>query len=230
MYQLYNQDCFEILKGMPDKSVAHVITDPPYGERTHKGAKGGSGIKTEIHKQYSLIDFESITKERFFEFCNEAVRVANRWVIMTCEWRYAAQIEEHSILGKYFIRCGIWRKPNACPQFTGDRPGNGWEAVLILHREGKKRWNGGGHHAFWEYPCETGLHPTQKPLGLIKQWVDQFTDRGETIFDPFMGSGTTGVAVLEMGRNFIGIEIDKKYFEIAKKRIETVDEQIKLFE
>jgi site-specific DNA-methyltransferase (adenine-specific) len=220
VHQLINGDCFEILRSMPDKSVDHVITDPPYGERTHKGARinahGGNAI-----------DFNSITEEQFFQLCTEFLRISRRWIIMTCELTMAAKAEEK---GFPVIRVGAWVKPNPTPQFTGDRPGQGWEAVLMLHDKGKKKWNGGGCAAVWIHNKISGDHPTQKPLTLIKDWVADFTDPGETILDPFMGSGTTGVAALEMGRNFTGIEIDKKYFNIAQKRIESAASQQKLFE
>ena len=64
------------------------------------------------------------------------------------------------------------------------------------------------------------FHPTQKPVGLMTWIIEKYTEEGQTICDPFMGSGTTGVACIQTGRNFIGIEKDEKYFEIAKKRIE----------
>lgn len=221
-FELYQGDCFEYMRSMPDKSVDHVITDPPYGEKTHKGARGGAGDTV-------LINFDCILFEKFCLLCQESIRVARRWVVMTCEWRYAAQIEEHPELGKYFVRCGVWVKPNGAPQFTGDRPGTGWEAVLILHPEGAKKWNGGGHHAVWIYNIVQGKHPTKKPPALIKKWLDQFTDPGETIFDPFMGEGTTGVCCMEMSRNFKGCEIEKKWFDLAQTQIEDAAAQLSLF-
>jgi DNA modification methylase len=110
------------------------------------------------------------------------------------------------------------------------RVGTGWEAVLILHREGKKRWNGGGHHAVWTInKVEAKYHPTQKPLPLLKKWIMQFTDPGDLICDPFMGSATTGVAALQLGRRFIGNELDAKHFATAQKRIQEVAMQPQLF-
>lgn len=230
MYQLYSGDCFEIMKNMPDKSVSHIITDPPYGERTHKGARGGNNAKLVVHKDNSLITFNHITEEQFYLFCKEAIRITKRWVIFTCDLNYAGKLEEHPILSKYLIRVGCWVKPNAAPQFTGDRPGQGWEAVVILHDEYKKRWNDGGRHAVWIENIVRGKHPTKKPPKLIKKWIDQFTGPRETIFDPFMGEGTTGICALEMGRNFIGCEIDPKWFDIATRQIEGANAQLGLFE
>jgi len=135
---------------------------------------------------------------------------------MSCPWQHAALLEK---AGVPLVRLGIWHKPNGAPQFTGDRPGVGWEAIAILHREGRKHWNGGGHHAVWVCNVEHGKHPTQKPLKLLADWVMKFTDEGETVLDPFMGSGTTGLACMKLGRKFIGIEKRPDYFALACRRI-----------
>jgi len=97
----------------------------------------------------------------------------------------------------------------------------GWEPVAICHRPGKKRWNGGGRHAFWTFPKgsnRTG-HPTGKPVGLFEAFVSDFTDPGDLVLDPFMGSGTTLDACKLLGRQAIGIEIEEKYCEIAARRL-----------
>ena len=71
-----------------------------------------------------------------------------------------------------------------------------------------------------DFKKECGLHPTQKPVPLLRWLIRSYTDAGDTVLDPFMGSGSTGVACLSEGRHFIGIECEDKYFEVAKKRIE----------
>ena len=81
------------------------------------------------------------------------------------------------------------------------------------------RWNGGGLPATWTHCKVAGLHPTGKPESLLLEWVDQFTDAGETILDPFMGSGTTGAAAKRIGRKFIGIELEERYCETAARRL-----------
>ena len=118
------------------------------------------------------------------------------------------------------VRFGIWRKPDGAPQFTGDRPGMGWEGIAICHREGKKSWNGGGHHAFWEFSCSRGTgHPTEKPIKLYHEFVRLFSDKNDLILDPFMGSGTTLVAAKNLNRRAVGIEINERYCEIAAERL-----------
>jgi site-specific DNA-methyltransferase (adenine-specific) len=105
----------------------------------------------------------------------------------------------------------------------------GWEAVAVLHRAGKKHWNGGGHHAVWEVPVEQGEHPAQKPLRLLNQWVRLFSDEGETVLDPCMGSGTTGVACARLRRKFVGVERERRWFDLACRRVEAAYRQPNLF-
>lgn len=212
---LYLGDCRDVLASMADGSVDCVITDPPYAEKTHAGARGARPGETLT--TVPIITFESIDDEAFLALCTECVRVARRWVLLTCDWRHSAAAERS---GLPVIRCGVWVKPDSAPQFTGDRPGTGWEAVLILHRKGRKRWNGGGHHAVWTHPVErNNVHPTQKPYRLVREWVRLFTDPGETILDPYMGSGTTGMAAMREGRGFVGIEIDPAHYATARDRL-----------
>ena len=201
---IYLGDAFSIMPTLGD--VDCILTDPPYNAKTHAGARSANSLAA------SQIDFDSITEAQFIEFCGNAVAQAKRWVVMSCAWQHAAELEK---AGVPLVRLGVWHKPNGAPQFTGDRPGTGWEAIAILHREGKKRWNGGGHHAVWVCNVEHGEHPTQKPLKLLMDWVAKFTDPGETVLDPFMGSATTGVACMKLGRKFIGIEKRPDYFELA---------------
>ncbi len=221
---LYLADAFDIMPTLTQ--VDSIITDPPYGPKTHNGA-----LTLKEGHTAPLVDFDSITEEQFIAFCGHAVQLATRWVVMSCEWRYVVGLEK---AGLPLVRFGIWLKPNGAPSFNGDRPATGWEAIAILHREGKKRWNGGGHHAVWVCNIEqgeplSGKHPTQKPLALLLDWVKKFADEGETVLDPFMGSGTTGVACLKLGRSFIGIEKREDYFEIACRRIEDAQRQGNLF-
>ena len=215
---LYLGDCRDILPRL--KNVDAIVTDPPYGEVTHAGARSANSLDR------SSVDFAPLPGGDLVRLCRRFLELTNRWVIMTCEWQQAACLEA---AGAPLVRLGVWVKPNGAPQFTGDRPGMGWEAVAILHREGKKRWNAGGHHAVWTCAIEQGEHPTQKPERLVTAWVHAFTDPQETILDPFMGSGTTGVAAVKLGRRFIGIEIEERYFRLAVRRISEALQQPDMF-
>ena len=196
-----------------------MVTDPPYGTVTHEGSRSHNSLNE------SPIDFAFLDLEGCREIFTALIQKADRWVIATCEWRYLSELEKTLPL----VRFGIWVKPNGAPQFTGDRPATGWEAIAIFHREGKKHWNGGGNRAVWNCPIEQGEHPTQKPIKLIMDFVSLFSDSDDTILDPFMGSGTTGVACARLGRKFIGIEIEEKYFNIACERIKREYDQLKMF-
>jgi site-specific DNA-methyltransferase (adenine-specific) len=218
---LYLGDCREVLPTID--AVDHVFSDPPYGKaETHAQHLSRVTLRDGTPAGHAL-GFEGIEAEELYSFAAQWVVLARRWVVFSCEWKYAHDLP-------HLVRLGIWRKPDGAPQFTGDRPGTGWEAIAILHRAGRKRWNGGGKHAFWAVPKGAGVgHPTQKPEPLLREWVQDFTDPNETILDPFMGSGTTGVAAVQMGRDFIGIEREPRYFDIACRRIEEAQRQSDLF-
>lgn len=215
---LYLGDCRDIL---PTISANVCLTDPPYSEITHKGARGRGATTGGKHV---LVDFDATTADTIVSLLGQLCDLTERWVVLTCDWRHALPAE---VAGLPVVRLGVWTKADPAPQFSGDRPGTGWEPVLILHRPGKKRWNGGGKPAVWHTQIvkNDGEHPTQKPLALLSRWVADFSEPGETILDPFMGSGTTGVAAVQMGRSFIGIEREPKYFDIACKRIEDAQRQ-----
>ncbi len=143
------------------------------------------------------------------------------------DWRHIAALEFEKHSYYELIRVGIWMKSNPMPQISADRPANGWDGIAYIYpRDKKKVWNGGGCHGNWLGPVITnGDHPTGKPVDMVSSWVSRFTDRGETILDPFMGSGTTGVAAVQLGRTFTGIERERKYFDIACERISRAQAQ-----
>jgi len=210
---LYLGDCMEIMKDMPDKSVDAVVTDPPYGAMTHSG---------------SLVDIDFHEIKNLF-FLNEILRINEKWGLCFTEIEMLGDFK--AVCGESWIRAGVWDRVVNMPQMSGDRPAQGAEGVAIFHRPGRKSWNGGGKAAFWRHKVERGQkeHPTQKPKALIRELVSLFSAQWDLVFDPFMGSGTTGVACMELGRKFIGIEIEPKYFDIACKRIDAADRQGKLF-
>ena len=222
--ELWLGDCRDVLPLLP--KVDAVVTDPPYGdEATH--AKHLSSITLKNGEPAGqALGFAGISQAECVDLVASWVNKAERWVVFTCEWKYAHALDAAGLL----VRLGIWRKPDGAPQFTGDRPGMGWEAVAVCHKPGRKRWNGGGKHGFWVHAKSqnTSGHPTGKPVGLFADFVADFTDAGEVVLDPFMGSGTTGVACANLGRAFIGIEIDPKYFDIACRRIEDAQRQGRL--
>lgn len=227
-------DCLEVLPTLPDKSVAHVITDPPYSRdlylrfRSNSRARGvgklGRGLAAPAYlalanQQIGAVDdvVDSVAPE--------FMRVAARWIVVFHDAESGHLWRAH--FGAAHVRCGVWVKPNPVPQISGDRPGQGFESIEIAHRSGRKRWNGGGLPGVWTHNAIQGSfperqghdHPCPKPVELMFELVAQFTDQADLVLDCFAGSGTTGVACLRLGRRFIGIEKDPKYAQIARDRL-----------
>ena len=220
---LYLGDCLEVMAGLP--KVDAVITDPPYSANTHKQAKTNKGKGYGVQ----LVTFAALDDEGFAAVVEACLSVAHGWVIATCDYRHAALMYQH----RRFVRLGAWVKPNPMPQISGDRPGQGFETVLVMHSGGRtKKWNRGGGAGVWNFPTEGGGTevPTQKPVALASAFVSDFTNRGETVCDPFMGSGTTGIACANTGRRFVGIERDERHFDIACRRIEDAQRQARMFD
>lgn len=221
---LYLADCMDVLPTLG--KVDAVVTDPPYSSAVKKGAMTRADDAPINGKAFVPFDISAKEISDILEMC-----VPERWCVMFCDWRHAASILQIPPRGYRDVRFAVWNKPDGAPQFTGDRPAPGWEAIAILHREGVKlRWNGGGSRSVYTFGIEKqNGHPTPKPLSLMKHMVELFTDHQEVILDPFMGSGTTGVACVKMGRKFIGIEREPEYFEIACKRIREAYAQPDMF-
>ena len=204
---IYHGDCAGIICHL--SRVDHVLTDPPYDARTHAGARS-HGDKV------SKIDFAPLDIRAALP---RLLVITRRWCVCFCTMEMVGEYKE--VANESWVRAGFWRRPDGAPQFTGDRPGTPGDAIAIMHAQGKKRWNGGGKHGYWEYGVERAerVHPAQKPESLMCALVSDFSDQGDTILDPFMGSGTTLVAAKRLGRKAIGIELEEKYCEIAAKRL-----------
>ncbi len=199
--ELHNMDCLEFMRTMPDKSVDAVITDPPYG--------------ININKSHRLSTSRGFVGETWDEkpASNDQIegilRVSHNQVIFG---------------GNYFqlppTKCFlIWDKQNDGRDFADiEMAWTSYDSVARIFRKRPMNMDGGK------------VHPTQKPSALLRWILLNYTIPGSTIFDPFMGSGTTGVACVQTGRNFIGCEIDPDYFAIAEKRIRDAQQQPNLFE
>lgn len=161
-------------------------------------------------------------------------RAVKRWALAFSDAESVHRWKDELVLCNWeHVRTGAWVKENATPQFTGDRPAAGFEAIEIAHPPGKKRWNAGGKLGVWTFPTayrsgDGVVHTTQKPEALMEALIRDFTDPGDLILDPFAGSGTTGVAAIRLGRRFIGWEKSPVYHAIAVKRLTAAREQLEL--
>lgn len=227
----------EVLASLPDNSIDHVLTDPPYSVHVHgkqrrmlRGA-GGRAAKGQPSGRGKIgpaeLGFDALSLELRESCAVEFARICERWCLIFSDqesqhlWR-----DDLETAGLRHVRCGVWVKLAGMPQFSGDRPAVGHEAIQISHSKARLRWNGGGLPAVWSFSIATDrngsgerIHTTQKPLDLMLRLVELFTDPGDLIVDPFSGSGTTGVACTRLGRRFIGIEMTKKYAVQARARI-----------
>lgn len=226
---IFHGDCLCVLPTLG--LVDHVITDPPYSAHVHgKSMRGAAGWKGPISESRDL-GFEALTLELMTAVAQWCGHFVPRWTAVFSDtesshlWRDALCADD----ALDYVRTAFWRKVGGAPQFTGDRPAVACEAITLCHPSGCKRWNGGGKQGIYEVPIvlnrgasatEWRCHTTQKPEELLIQLVADFSDLGETILDPFMGSGTTLVAAKRLGRNAIGIERQEKYCEIAAKRLQ----------
>lgn len=241
-------DCLDPVTGLAswaDRSFAHVITDPPYSAHVHGQSMRGltvthkGGAADEIAERREL-GFEHITTDQMEALADQWARLVTRWVLVFCDvesshlWRGALESA-----GLEYLRTMAWVKLGGAPQFTGDRPAVAFEAIVVAHQPGRKRWNGGGKAGVYSVPtaidrdrsgANKRIHTTQKPVDLMDALIRDFTDRGDLILDPFAGSGTTGVAALRNGRRFVGWEREAKWHAAAVKRLSFTREQLAMFE
>ncbi len=245
--RLYHGDCLDVMPQL--EPVDHVITDPPYGRdvylrlRNPDSASGdphrvkrGNGSLTRPNSHQTNTGHQPARLARLAAGDIGAIddlivpvalilgALVSRWAVIFSDvescYRWKDALES---AGLRYVRTGAWVKPDAMPQMTGDRPGTGFEPCTICHAQGPMRWNGGGSLAVWTHFTSKGDtrpdHPCPKPLPLMVDLVTLFTDEGETILDPFAGSGTTLVAAKLNGRKAIGIEKSEQYCAVAAKRL-----------
>lgn len=220
-------DCLGVMKGMEGNSVDAVVTDPPYAIMGGGASIAGKGISEAFDLQF----YESWFREIATEIFRILKPAGAMW--WTTDWRGAVAAEKAlSRIGTYqenlhLAAIGVW-----------DRGGLGMGHVLrktyecfavAVMPEWKRTitdmpdvW-----HIKWTPGDRKNGHPAEKPIQLFEQAINLIG--GDTILDPFMGSGTTGVACVKTGRNFIGVEIDPGYYAIAERRIKEAQSQPSLF-
>ena len=211
---IYHGDCLDVLPEIGQVDL--VLTDPPFSATTHANAKTnrGGGHDTKA------IAFDELTADEVRDLLRMLGAKTRRWVVTSLDWRHIAAMDAGPPEGLRFLRFGVWVKPNPMPQISADRPGQGWEGIAYLHRaDVKPSWNGGGAHGNFTFPvAQSTEHPTEKPVEMLRTLVDRFSDSGDLVLDPFMGSGTTLRAAKDLGRKAIGIELEERYCEIAAQR------------
>lgn len=218
---LHLGDCVDVLPRLGD--VDAVITDPPYEQEAHTkqrlvGARGG-GVRV------MALDFDPITDAERALIPEWATSHCRGWVVVFCQLEavYLWKQQFNRARDGSYRRAMIWVKPDYRPQFSGDRPAHAYEALVLgWYGRGRSAWSGGGRSGVLVHnKRDAGReHLTQKPIDLMIELVELFTRPGDLVADPFMGSGSTGVAAIRMGRRFVGVERDPRYFDVACRRID----------
>jgi DNA modification methylase len=210
---IYCADCLDILPKIPDKSIDLVLTDPPYGICEQGGKVQMRGLITKPdYDEWDIFDLRWI--EPISKVLNGNILTFHDQKQSTELWK---EYQKYNIKPKRFF---FWDKGD-----SGINPRNNFvntvESALFGTNKKEYSWNGGGSYKNIKRinrqptPC----HPTQKPKELILPLINVLSNLSDLILDPFLGSGTTAVAAKQLGRKFIGIEIEEKYCKIAVQRL-----------
>lgn len=220
-YKLYQGDCLEVMKNIEDGSVDLVVTDPPY-----EIATTGAGIYKQADKQY-VKELNGMKDGFSEEVLEELCRVMKKInIYFFCSQKQIIPLLDYFVKKK---KCNwnliSWHKTNPIPA-CGNKYLTDTEFILFFREKGVKVYGSFDTKRTWyatplnQSDKKKYGHPTVKPLSILENLVVNSSQEGEVVLDCFMGSGSTGVACLNTNRNFIGIELDEGYFNIAKKRIE----------
>ncbi len=229
-YTVVNGDCLDYLSQIPDNSIDLILTDPPYNIAQYSTGNinlpGRSVLNNDL-AEWDLIpidpfdllpDFKRIIKPDGNIFVFTSYNLIGKW---------------HEAFDREFdtFQLFIWHKTNPAPKIFKNGFLNSCEMIACMWNKGHK-WNFSNQrdmHNFFESPIcmkperlSEPKHPSQKPVRLLEHIVSIASNENDIVFDPFMGVGSTGVAALRNKRRFIGIEIEKNYFDAAEMRIRDI--------
>lgn len=242
-FTLYHGDCLKVLEKLPDESVSMIFADPPYnlsnGGITCKAGRMVSVNKGDWDKSQGFeADYEFTYN--WIKACRDKLKSDGTiWISGTMHNIYKVGHALQS-LGFHVLNEISWFKPNAPPNLACRSFAHSHETIIWAKKDKKakhtfnykemKAWDdkitptGKQMRSIWHIPLtpksekEHGKHPTQKPLELMKRIITSSTNKGDLVLDPFNGSGTTGIAASMLGRKYVGIDTDKEFLEITKKR------------
>lgn len=230
--KIYLGDCYELIKEIPDKSIDLIITDPPYEMET--GGTGKTELALRFRDRYRDLENNKLDIGMVLSFLKELERVCKKiYMYIWCN-----KILLFKLINYYACRQDInldlitWGKTNPMP-LSNNYFLNDTEYCLCIHEKGIG-WNAtcGANVKHKCYMTEVNKvdkedfgHPTIKPIQIIKNFIINSSKENDVILDPFLGSGTTCVAAKELGRQYIGIEINEKYYNIAKDRLNGINQK-----
>lgn len=232
---LHNLDCMEAMRHMSEGSIDLILTDPPYnlGNFMKNRDTNLKKMRDNFFGSAGWDDMEfdewQTSMDSFFKSAAKIIKKGGAMIMFMAIIKVETIIHLAEKHGFYYKTTGIWHKTNPMPRNMNLHFVNSTEAwIYFTYKTRTGTFNNGGTmcHDFIETSVtpnserKHGKHPTQKPESLIRHFVEILSNPGDTILDPFMGSGTTGVVAKQMNRNFIGIELDEKYYQMASERIQ----------
>lgn len=214
---VYCGDCREILPTL--SGIDHIITDPPYSQRTHSGHDNGSSARRDGAAR-RVLNYGWLTPAEVDEFGGRFCQAASGWIVWMTDHTLAPLIHEKlASQGRYVFAPLPFFHPGRSVRLTGDGPSSWTDWIICARTAAQRKWGTlpGGYVASegWNDKERMGGKPTR----LMTLLVQHYSRAGETVCDPMMGAGTTGVAAVREGRRFSGIEIDEAIFDVACRRI-----------
>ena len=223
--KLINGNCLDTLKNIPNESIDLIVTDPPY-PTTSRGNAGNSGgmLQKDINKKGKVFTYNNINCKEYAPEFYRLLKDGSHCYVMTNHINLIDMLNTFTDVGFHFIKSLIWNKGN---KIMGQYYMSQYEYILFFRKgKGKKINNCGTSDILSISNKKTkdkdgkNIHDTEKPVELMEVLVNNSSQENELVLDPFMGVGSTGIACIKNNRNFIGIEIDENYFNIAKSRLE----------
>lgn len=222
--ELWHGDCLELMRNIPNDSIDLIATDPPY-KTTSRGNAGNSGgmLQKDINMKGKVFTYNDIKPSDYAKEFYRVLKDGSHCYVMTNHINLVNMLNNFIGAGFHFIKCLIWNK---CNKIMGQYYMSQFEYIMFFRKGKGVKINNCGTSDILKIPnIKTkgvdgrNLHDTEKPVELMEIFIENSSNQNGIVLDPFMGIGTTGIAAQKLGRQFIGIELDPKYFEIAKRRI-----------
>ena len=226
--ELHNDDCLKVFSTIPDGSIDLIVSDVPYPV-TSKGCSGTMGgyWTTDKANKGKIFENNDISPKDYLPHFYRVLKERTHCLIMINNINLQEMLNVATDVGFHFVKCLIWDKQN---KICGRYYMNQFEYICLFRKGGDRPINNCGTSDIISVPIKKlkgedgrNLHDTEKPVDLMKILVGNSSNEGEIVMDPFMGIGSTGVASKLLNRKFIGCEIDPKYFDIARNRIESTN-------
>lgn len=221
--ELYNCDSTSLIKQFPSDTIDLIVTDPPY-RVTSRGCNGNSGgmLTKEINKKGMVFTHNNVNISEYSKEFFRVLKDSSHCYVMTNHVNLQEMLNAFTQVGFHFIKSLIWNKGN---KIMGQYYMSCFEYILFFRKGKGHKINCCGTPDILSVPNKKtkidgkNIHDTEKPVELMKILIENSSKEDDTVLDPFMGSGSTGIACKQTNRKFIGIEIDEQYFKIAEERI-----------